>query len=194
MMKKRLLILLAVVCVAALCLCACGGSGDDPTKGGGEQKTIDTGIIATVCPAGWMYFQQTDMFGETDADGNYPVDPTKMAFIKGGESEWDLFTKPVVYLNYFEDQITDETIEWAKILMDETTDSTIAVQGTDCKAFTGKSLVESDKDYWENTYIFFPAGSGYIQINVPLHCGEAAGVSLDDPDVKAIIDNIKVTK
>ena len=208
-MKKRLIVILAVVCALALCLCACGGNGGGGQGGGGQQgggeqggggaqvagETIDTGLVKGLCPDGWMYYQQTDMWAEKDADGNYPADPTKMAFCKGGESEWDLFSKPTLYVNYYEGELTDSELECAKAFVDDVADTKVTVQGKECAAFTGKSLVDDENpetDYWENLYIFLPLDKGYFQINIPTHCGEEPGVSVDDADVQAIINSIAV--
>ena len=199
-MKKKLLIMLALVCAVVLCLCACGGGNNG---GGGEQggggapaakgEMIDTGVVKGLCPDGWMYYQQTDMWGEKDADGNYPPDLTKMAFCKGGKDEWDLFSKPTVYAAYSDGEITDDTLSWAGMLLDESEEISVDIQGKTCRALHGKSLISEDnpeKDYWEYVYAFYPVDGGYIQVTVPLHCGEKDGVKVEDADVQAILSSL----
>ena len=188
-MKRRIIALAAIVCAMTLLLCACGGG-----SGGGGGETVDNGLLSATCPKGWMYYQPTDVFGETDADGNHPIDPKQMMFIKDGKSEWDLFSKPVVSLSYNEGQITDDTISWTTYFLTDPQEITVTIDGVECRAIVGKSLVDDDNpdtDYWEYVYIFKPVeAGGYFQINVPLHCGENDGVKLEDNDVSTILTTI----
>ena len=116
---KRIAALL-LMGAAALSLTACGGGSSnkatststasgssEATSASSSQKTsgssvagetYDTGSFTVLVPDGWMVVEQLDMSQEADEDGNYPVDKESIGLIKGGESEWDAFSKPTIYL------------------------------------------------------------------------------------------------
>ena len=194
-MKKRIIALVAIVCAMTLLLCACGGGGGN-NGGGGAGETVENDLLSATCPKGWMFYQPTDIFAETDADGNHPADPTQMMFVKDGKSEWDLFSKPVVSVTYNDSELTDDTLTWTAYFLTDPVEISVTVDGVECRALTGRSLVDEenpDTDYWEYVYIFKPVeAGGYIQFSVPLHCGEDDGVKLEDADVSAILTSVKL--
>ena len=70
-MKKRIAIILAIVCVLVIGLCACG-KGSSGGSASGKSEMVDVGDFTVEAPKNWMVLEQTDMFGEKDAEGNYP--------------------------------------------------------------------------------------------------------------------------
>ena len=84
-MKKavKMVAIPAVICAMMLSSVACnkgggtGGGGGSAAKGG---ETIDTGVFSAVCPDGYLNVAQTDVFGEKDEDGNYPLATDRLMF------------------------------------------------------------------------------------------------------------------
>lgn len=195
---KKVTAIITVLLAISLLLCACGDAKKEDSKETGAAVQVsgeitDTGVIQTICPSGWLYMPQTDMFAEQDAEGNYPVDPKKMAFIKGGESEFDAFSKPTVYIYYNEYEFEEGDLELQQIMYEEVENVDYSIGGKKCFAFTAKSLVTSEKDYYGYFVIFYPIAEGKnVQFTIPTHWGEADGVSVEDADVQAIINNLKL--
>ena len=102
-MKKRTAILLGLICVMVIGLCACGGNGGNSGNSGGSGKTVavDAGDFTVEAPSNWFVYKQDDMFGEKDADGNYPIRTDAMGFIIDGKSDLDAYSYPTVYIYYY---------------------------------------------------------------------------------------------
>lgn len=206
-MKKKLALLLALCMVLTGCLCACGGSdapaGNDteaaasgdvaaPSVGG---ETVDVGSFTVIAPDGWMKIPQTDIWGETDSEGNYPLDPTSYALCKGGESEWDAFSKPTLYIYYHDENGAADQAESSLWFYDSSEAIDVTIGGTKCAAYQVESspLTEGDpNDVYQIVCIPVTDGSCF-QINIPFAVnGFDGGLKWDDADVLAILESLKV--
>lgn len=188
-MKKISVLLLGLVMV--ICLAACGGgSGTETTaaEGGNAVKgeTVDVGDFEVLVPEGWWAYPQSDMFGEADKDGNYPLRTDAYGMVKGGSNEFDAFTKPTIYVYYYEIS-AEEQCESSKIWYDDAEDIKVTVNGTECPGF------EADSMGYKYQIVFIPVSdAACIQVNIPTDMDGKAGVSADDADVMAIMESIKV--
>ena len=161
-----------------------------PAAGG---TVVDTGIIRTVCPDGWMNIQLTDVFGEKDENGNYPPDTTRIGLCKGGTSQLDALTNLTVYVYYANGAYSDSTIENGAIWYSDTEDISVTINGVEYKGFHAKEeSLFSEGQYYEYDNLYMPADDAHnIQIQVMNSAPDIEGtLSLDDPDVQAIISNI----
>ncbi len=59
-----------------------------------DGEMYDTGAFKALVPNGWKAFPVTDI--EPDA-----LDPDALQICKGGESEWDIFSKPYVKIDFY---------------------------------------------------------------------------------------------
>ena len=67
----------------------------EENKPGGEL--YDAGNVTVLVPEGWKAFPEADVFAEEEG----AVNPNVLNVSKGGESEFDLFAKPYVRINYY---------------------------------------------------------------------------------------------
>ena len=204
-MKKKLALVLALCMVLSGCLCACGGS-EAGTEGGDTSaaaaapgsvsgETVDTGAFTLLVPDGWMKIPQTDIWGETDAEGNSPLDPTAYALCQGGESEWDAFSKPTLYIYYHDESGAADQAESSLWFYDSSEAIDVTIGGTKCAAYQVESspLTEGDpNDVYQIVCIPDTDGSCF-QINIPYDFnGFDCGLKWDDADVLAILESMKV--
>lgn len=154
---------------------------------------VDTGVFRTMCPDGWMYFEQRDMFGQMDENGNYPPDPTQMCFCKGAQTELDIFSKLSVYAYFqnegFSQQVVDNNIIWYS----ETEPFTVMVNGTECQGFHARSEdIFNEGQFYEYDYVFLPVDADHhIQVRILTYLpGLEETLSRDDPDVQLILNNL----
>lgn len=177
---KKFLALALVVLMSLTVLCACGGGSVDAPNGGDSNgnKAADNsknvGDFTIGVPNGWYYLAQTDMFGETDEDGNYPLKTDAVGLIKDGSSEFDAFSKPTLYIYLYDAESID--VETSKIWYEDVEDiDGLMINGTLCNAFTGSS---SDYVY---TIIFYPiSAEKTFQINVPTDWAGNGGVTVEE--------------
>lgn len=189
-MKRRIAIVLGIICVLVFGLCACGG------KGGGKSTSVDVGDFTVNVPGSWMALEQTDMFGEKDAEGNYPKRTDAIGLIKDGKSEYDAFSKPVVYIYYYSNTTASEQAESTKAWsFGEVTDKDpIMINSKECLVFEEKqeSLLEEGK-YYIYDYVFYPVNdTDSVQFTIPVDMIDFAGVSIEDADVKSIMESVKL--
>ena len=179
-MKKLIALLMALV--LCLSLTACGGdAADNSGASSGQQEikgeTYDAGNVSALVPDGWKAFPVSDLFDEYDGDN----DPTALQVCKGGETEWDVFTKPYIQVNYY----PDTELSIYKDLYDDVVDlDPIELGGRTWNGFTCSSL-----DY--PIAIFWTEGSEQIQVTVNLGTTDGT-INVDDADVQAIIASIQV--
>lgn len=156
---------------------------------------IDTGVIRGVCPEGWLYIEQRDVFGQQDENGNYPVDPTKMCFCKGAATELDVFSKLSTYIYYQNTPYSQEVLDNTAMWYAETTPFTATINGTECQGFHAKDEdIFNAGQFYEYDFIFLPVDDGHhIQFMIMTAApGNADVVSRDDADVQTIMSNIAV--
>lgn len=178
-MKKIIAILLALV----LCfsLAACGGDGDktsgDTTPDEVKGETYDAGNVSALVPQGWKAFPVSDLFEEYDGDN----DPTAVQICKGGESEWDIFTKPYLQINYY----PDNSLYVSKDFYDDAADlEPMQLGGRTWNGFTATSMDYPMAILWTE---------GDVQIQVTVNLGTTDGtITINDADVQAIIASIQV--
>ena len=156
---------------------------------------VDTGVIRSMCPDGWLYIEQRDVFGEKDASGAYPVDPTQMCFTKGAETELDVFSKLSVYVYYQNTGFSQEVIDSNIIWYSETEPFTTTINGVECQGFHARDEdIFNEGQFYEYDYIFLPVDAEHhIQIRVMTSApGNADVLSRDDADVQLILTNLAV--
>ena len=204
-MKKKITVLV-LIGVMAFSFAACRDSNDgykkssstanegDSSKISGE--TYDTGKFKVFIPDGWMALKMNDTSGETDEDGNYPVDKFSVGIIKGGSSEWDAFSKPTIYIWVQDDNemasYAESVVKW----YNESKKIDVAVEGKETVAYETKMSYGSSEDDEVYIYnqVFIQLDNDHIaQVSVPADMGDdIGGVSVTDADVKAIIESVEM--
>ena len=201
-MKKTLAIILCVAMVLSLvfALGACGKKQEDGGTPSGSSssgkdvkgETIDTTVFKAVCPKGWMNIAQTDVFGEQDEDGNYPLKTDALMFCKGAKSEWDAFSKPSVNI-YMLTSSVDDTIEgfgWWYKTVEETTFNINGADVRGCK-ITDDNLSGDAEDAYECAFVNV-GGTDFQIMFLTKDDDEDTGLSMADPEVQAIIASIEL--
>ncbi|MCR5649313.1 MAG: hypothetical protein K6F67_07280 [Oscillospiraceae bacterium] len=202
-MKKTLAIILCVAMVLSLVfvLGACGkkpAGTDTPASdnGGGKDvkgETIDTTVFKAVCPKGWLNIAQTDIWGEQDENGNYPLKTDALQFCKGAKSEFDAFSKPSVNI-YMLTSSVEDTIEgfgWWYKTVEETT---FSVNGADVKGvnLTDDNLSGDGEYKYECAFVNVGGTDFQVMLMTQNDDGTETGISIADPEVQAIIASIEL--
>ena len=158
-------------------------------------NVVDTGVIRTVCPDGWFYIEMTDVFGEKDENGNYPLDPARMGFCKGATSQMDIFSKLSTYAYYVNSPYTDSTLSNSAMWYSDTENFTTTINGVICEGFHAKEEdLFSEGQFYEYDFIFLPVDDGHhVQFQIMTAAPNVnETVSRDDPDVQQILTNFAV--
>ena len=175
-MKKALLLLLALALCASV-LAGCGGDKTPATPEEVKGETYDAGEFTVLVPDGWKEFPVSDTLDEYDGD----YDPTALQICKGGDSEWDLFSKPYVQINYYPDNTMYTDM---KDFYDDTADlEPIQAGGYTWNGFTGTSLDTPIAVIWT---------TGDVQLQVTMSLGEDDPITATDADVLAILGSIVI--
>ncbi len=184
MMKKILIGVITVVIVLGLCACG-GGGGNDGGGGGGAVKgeVYDAGNVSVLVPDGWMAVPTSDIFDEYDGD----YDPYRVSIYKGADSEWDAFTCPGVNIVSYK-PTTTVGFESTKAFYDDVQDLEPMTFGN--YTYEGFSAVSMDVPI---TTLLTTGNDDGAQVQVTLWTEMDEGtISLDDPDVQAILESIAV--
>ena len=180
-MKKIAALLLALAMV--LCLVACGEKAPEApaTPDEVKGKTHDTGAFTVLIPEGWLEVPVKDMWSD-DADA---IDPSVLQILKGGKSEWDLFTKPYIQINHYGPDT--EMMEPWKDLYDGAEDLADFTTGSlTWKGFSAKDLLGNDMIVlWTAGDA---AGNQYTLNIVPKT--DDGEISLQDADVLALLGSL----
>ena len=194
-MKKLTAILLALTLLLALA--ACGG--DKPTEPAAQPTTqntqnepsaaneepsatgeikgelYDAGNVTVFVPEGWKAFPQADVF--SDEEG--AVNPDVLRVCKGGETDWDLFSKPNIQINYWGPSVTGMLTD--KDWYDNAEDIDPITTGEhNWIGYKGESL--------GSKLIILFEDLGNIQYQATLwYETDGGSISLEDPDVLAIL-------
>lgn len=176
--KKILLLLLAFA--MTLTLAACGGTPDDPSKVKGE--TFDAGNVSALTPKGWKAFPVSDFFDEYEGDN----DPNAMQICKDADSEWDLFSKPYIQINYYGPETSFYS---SKDLYDDVEDIESFTLGN--YTWNGYNCTSLDYPY---TILETTDGDISIQVNILKKSSGNLEIALEDAEVQAIISSITVTE
>lgn len=176
--KKVMALLLALVLCTAM-LAGCGGDKGEAPKTVDEVKgeTYDTGNISALVPNGWKAFPVSDLFDSYD--GEY--DPTALQICKGGENDFDLFTKPYVQINYYPDNTMYVSSDWY--------DDVVDLDPMQIGGYTWNGFTCNNMDY--PTAVLYTDGDVQIQITMILE-NDGGKIALEDVDVQAIIASIQV--
>lgn len=177
-MKKIAALLLALVMLVTLA--ACGEKAPQkPEDVTGE--TYETSLLTALVPDGWMAFVKSDVFQDyPDEDG----DPTGVRIYKDAKSEWDMFSKPGVLIDYYPN--SDTSLEYLKAWYDNAEDiDAITVGKYTWEGFKGESAEEP------TLVLLTETDAGQIQVTMTL---ESSGgkIALEDADVQAIITSITI--
>jgi len=196
-MKKVLVLLLAMMmCVAVFA--GCGGGDKAPAETAGSPaasdseanegaadvsgEVFDAGNVSVVVPSGWKAFAVADVFAEEDD----ATDPNAIQIGKGAESEWDLFTKPYIQINYYGPETT--MMEPDKEWYDGATDlEPIKAGDYTWKGFSGSSFDMPIVMLWTSD------GDHQFQASMWVEM-ENGKISVEDADVQAILASVKVSK
>ena len=184
-MKKKILAIIAVLVVAVLALAACGGgnSGGGNSGGGGKAETYDTGVFTVSVPSGWTVFPQSDIFGEKDAEGNYPTDPETIFLAKGASSEFDAYGKANIRIYWY----SPETIvmELRSIYDDVTDLEGVTINGVEGTGFRGTSLG------YTYEMLHYKTDNAQYDFSILVAVdGKETGVNWEDPEIKTIMESV----
>ena len=186
---KKLCLLLALCLAFTGCLFGCGKSGEEESGAAQEDakgEVVDVGEFTVVVPEGWMKYPQTDVFGEADADGNTPLRTDAYGMIKDGKSEIDAFSKPTVYVYYYDEAGAEEQASFNTAFYDENTPIELTVNGQAVIAN------ESKMDDWAYQVVFIPiTENSCFQVTIPLDI-DGVGTSYEDADVMTIMESLQV--
>lgn len=198
-MKKLAYILLALTLL--LSLAACGGKTETPnepnqtaqTPGGEAANTpapeapstkgefYDTDNFKVLIPEGWKAFPQHDVFND-DPDA---MNPNILQICKGATSDFDLFSKPLITVNYAGKSTT--MMAPSKSFYDNVEDMADVTTGDHTwSAYSCESM-------GQKMYLLFE-DQGVIQFQAAVAYETSGGsISLDDADVQAILASIAPT-
>jgi hypothetical protein len=206
-MKKNLKsITLVLITATALVFnfTACGGKKGDTADVGTAGETTestsstvvsaesyDVGDFTVDVPDNYCVVTLPDYSADADEDGNQPPHTDSIGLIQGGESEWDAFDKPTMYIYYYAETTAEEEFESASWLYSDIKEFDYSINGTDCIAMEGTlGSGESDEDPYEYYLIYVPiTESDCINVILPK---SVDGLSMDPEaeDVKAIIESV----
>lgn len=176
-MKKILLLLLvAVLAVSMLAGCSGGAAPKDPADVKGE--TFGDGNVSALVPTGWMGFNGADFF--QDYEEGY--DPNVIQIAKGAKSEFDLFSKPYIQINYYGAE-TSMAEPYSDLYDDVVELDPVSIGSRTWNGFTAKSADLPIAILWTED------GEDQYQLTIWLESGNSK-ISLEDAEVKAIIASI----
>ncbi len=157
-----------------------------------QGTTVDTGLMKTVCPAGWLYVEQYDTSGEANADGTYPVDQRTMMFAKGAASADDAANKLTMYVYYNDTALDDSVVEGTKAWYENVEDFDLSLSFIPCSAFNGTTTSEDGSSTYSYSIVFYPIDdSHYIQFSVMTASSDTMDTqTAESSDVQSIMSNL----
>ena len=156
--------------------CSGGAAPTDPADVKGE--TFDGGNVTALVPKGWMGFHGADFF--QDYEEGY--DPNVIQIAKGAKSEFDLFSKPYIQINYYGAE-TSMAEPYSGLYEDATELEPVAIGSYTWNGFTATSGGVPMAMLWTED------GEEQFQLTIWLENGNEK-LSLDDAEVQAIIASI----
>ncbi len=173
-MKKIFLVIFTIIFSMAVLLGCSSGSGE----------TFDAGNVNGTVPSGWKAFPVADTFD--DYEGDY--DPNSFVLVKGGEEEWDMFTKPAITIMYYGEERTMLDPSFTKEFYDGPQDiDELALDNYTWNGFTGESLG------YDMALLWVEDGDHKFQVSLFMNPGDGE-ISLTDEDVLEIVESIAVSK
>lgn len=157
-----------------------------------QGTTVDTGLMKTVCPAGWLYVEQYDTSGEANADGTYPVDQRTMMFAKGAASADDAANKLTVYIYYNDTALDDSVVEGTKAWYGDVEDFDLSLSFVPCRAFKGTTTSDDGTSTYSYSIVFYPIDdSHYIQFSIMTSSSDTMDTqTAESSDVQSIMSNL----
>lgn len=188
-MKKLIALLLALSMV--VCFAACGGNENNEQKNDGQNvgnnepapeitgETYDAGNVSVLVPDGWKAFPVSDMW----SDEENATDPDQVNVVKGGETEFDLLTKPYIQIVHYE---PGSMVTPSKEYYENAADvESITAGGLTWEGFSGEGLLGDTLIVMWTTN----ADGHQFQLNI-FNKTDAAEFALTDADVLAILGSI----
>ena len=188
-MKKLIALLMALSMV--VCFAACGGNenneqkNDGPNAGNKEPaaeitgETYDAGNVSVLVPDGWKAFPVSDMW----SDEENATDPDQVNVVKGGETDFDLLTKPYIQIVHYE---PGSMITPSKEYYENAADvESITAGDLTWEGFSGEGLLGDTLIVMWTTN----ADGHQFQLNI-FNKTDAAEFALTDADVLAILGSI----
>ena len=147
-----------------------------------DVEAYSVGDFAVGVPTGWTAVPSRDVFGETDEEGNYPIETSAVVIAKGTPAdEYEARTNANVTINWYGDVAGMDS----RGFYENVKELNITVGGVQCDAFSGESLG------YTYDIIEYPAASGRYSISVLTAIdGEPTGISCEDHDVASIISSL----
>lgn len=184
-MKKRIVLVVALVMVGMLTLMACGKPDSESKAGDANKKikgkVVDAGTVSALCPEGWMSYGIKDLF----SDDEKATVPNILEFRKGAKNDEDHYSKPGFTLTFYG---PNETFyELNKDTYTEVKDiEATEIGGRMWEGFSGINAGYRYTNVWTGT----EDGDEFL-ITFMMDYGKEK-ISLDDAEVHAIIESIKV--
>ena len=188
-MKKLIALLLALSMV--VCFAACGGNENNEQKNDGQNagnnepaaeitgETYDAGNVSVLVPDGWKAFPVSDMWSDEENATN----PDQVNVVKGGETDFDLLTKPYIQIVHYE---PGSMITPSKEYYENAADvESITAGGLTWEGFSGEGLLGDTLIVMWTTN----ADGHQFQLNI-FNKTDAAEFALTDADVLAILGSI----
>ena len=175
--KFRVLTIMVTAFVMIFVFTGCGDSAKSV-----RGETFDGGNIEVFVPEGWKAFHGADTFG--DYDEGY--DPNVVSIGKGADSELDLFSKPMMHITYSGKNRT-LSMPSKELYKDGKDIEDIRTDDHTWRGYTATSVG------YPIAVLFTEDGDEQIQVAVTLENGDEK-ISLEDADVLAILEGIKVKK
>ena len=201
-MKRKIFVLLTALALVAG-LAACGSKSNDGTKGSDSGaaessaassdsvETVNVGDFSVDVPSNYYVMEMLDFTADVDDEGNYPTDPSSIGLTKDATSEADVWSKPTIYIYYYDDSSAEDGREYAEYVYSDITDFDYSVNGKECIAFEGTiDYGESDEDPYVYSMIYIPIDdSTCFYVNIPKSVNEMS-LDVNDAQVQAILDSV----
>lgn len=182
-MKKLITLLLALSML--FCLIACGDNGgenSEKTNNTLEQitgETYDAGNVSVLVPDGWKAFAVADIWSEEEN----ATDPDQINIVKGGESEFDLLSKPYIQVIHYEPEsmmVPSKDFYENAADLDPITSGSLTWEGFSGEGLLGDTLIVM----WTTN-----ADGHQFQLNV-YNKTDNGEFAMTDADVLAILESI----
>lgn len=156
-------------------------ANNDAAAAAASGTTYDTGKFKAPVPAGWKEFPQKDVFSDDDN----ALDDTALSIGKGATDDWDLYSKPYVYIRY--NGPSGILMEPDRDFYDNVVDlGTITTGRHTWAAFSGESIGTPLTILYEDL--------GDVQLQVTVYTEMSGGtITLEDADVQQILAGIEIT-
>lgn len=160
---------------------------DDPVEDPANAPAVSgdmyhTGNFGAIVPDGWMAFPVEDLF----ADQEGTLDPDALKICKGGETEWDLYTKPYVQITYYgkNAELWPPTKDWY--------DDAVDIESFTAGNFTWQGFTATSFDM-PMTILWGINGEDEYQITIwTQQSDDGEVISHTDADVLAILASLTI--